>query len=539
MNTLDLVLGIDSSTQGTTAVVLDRRTLEVVVNKKLNFREDERLSRYLPPGASAPVLIAREPGEADQDPTMYLAALDALFDELGSAVCSRLAGIGLSAQQHGQVWLTREGVHAIAALREAVHPDGRDWHLASFPPAGFAEPRAPIWMTSSTAREADDIRSACGGVEEVTRLSGSDSPLRFSGAVLRRIALRRPEVYARAARVHLISSFLTAVLCGDPDAPIDWGNGSGMSLMNWTDCRWDRVLLSAVAQGLPGGAEGLLARLPRLAHPLETVGRIAPRLARRFGFHDRCAILAGSGDNPQTKVLSEGDLLSLGTSFVTMTANGAPHPSVNAMYDGLGRPFQFGCRTNGALAWEAIRLRHGLDPGDFAASDAALATFVVGSAAADFIFQPEVESFPESPRNLPPMRSPFPLEYAAAVDTSLSLLHLASRASTRDAGPVVVAGGAATSQRVRQRVATIWGRPIAKMADAGAGTGAAVGAAMALDTEAGRAATAERARRRCLENVDMVWPDAAATAALRSPGGYFQRLTEAFTALGGRPTWTL
>lgn len=539
MNTLDLVLGIDSSTQGTTAVVLDRRTLEVVVSKKLNFREDERLSRFLPQGASAPVLIAREPGEADQDPKMYLAALDALFDDLGSAVLSRVAGIGVSAQQHGQVWLTRNGVNAIAVLREGSHPGSSDWDLASLPSDGFAEPRAPIWMTSSTAREADDIRSACGGVEAVTRLSGSNSPMRFSGAVLRRIALHRPDVYARAARIHLISSFLTAVLGGDPDAPIDWGNGSGMTLMSWTARTWDQVLLRAVARGLPGGAEGLLARLPRLAHPLETVGRIAPRWVQRYGFHDRCAIVAGSGDNPQTKVLSEGDLLSLGTSFVTMTASDAPHPSVNAMYDGLGRPFQFGCRTNGALAWEAIRLRHGLDAGDFAASDAALSTFAVGVTTPDFIFQPEVESFPESPRNVPPMRSPFPLEYASVVDTSLSLLHLASRPLTRESGTLVVAGGSATSKGVLQRVATIWGRPVAKMADAGAGTGAAVGAAMALETDVGRADTAERAQQRCLDGVDMVWPDAAATAALRSPGGYFQRLTEAFTALGGRPTWTL
>ena len=539
MNKLNLVLGIDSSTQGTAAVVLDRRTLAVVESKKLNFRDDERLSRYLPPGASTPVLIAREPGEADQDPMMYLAALGALFDELGPAVLSRVAAIGVSAQQHGQVWVTREGVKAIAALKDSEHPASTAWDPASFPSGGFAERRTPIWMTSSTAREADHIRSACGGVEEVTRRSGSNSPLRFSGAVLRRIALQRPDVYARAARVHLISSFLTAILCGDPEAPIDWGNGSGMTLMNWTDRTWDRVLLRAVAQGLPGGDEGLLSRLPRLAHPLEIVGRIAPRLVERFGFQDRCVIVAGSGDNPQTKVLSEGDLLSLGTSFVTMTASDAPHPSANAMYDGLGRPFHFGCRTNGALAWEAVRIRHGLDSGDFSESDAALSTHPVGTTAPDFIFQPEVESFPESPRNVPPKRTSFALEYASVVDTSLSLLHLASRPLTREFGPIVVAGGSATSTGVLHRVATIWGRPVAKLADAGAGTGAAVGAAMALETDAGRADAAERARQRFLVNLHTVVPDATATAALRAPGGYFQRLTRAFTDLGGRPTWEL
>jgi len=539
MNKLNLVLGIDSSTQGTAAVVLDRRTLAVVESKKLNFRDDERLSRYLPPGTSTPVLIAREPGEADQDPMMYLAALDALFDELGPTVLSRVAAIGVSAQQHGQVWMTCEGVNAIAALKDSEHQASTAWDLASFPSGGFAERRTPIWMTSSTAREADHIRSACGGGEEVTRRSGSNSPLRFSGAVLRRIALQRPDVYARAARVHLISSFLTAILCGDPEAPIDWGNGSGMTLMNWTGRTWDRVLLRAAAQDLPEGDEGLLSRLPRLAHPLETVGRIAPRLVDRFGFQDGCVIVAGSGDNPQTKVLSEGDLLSLGTSFVTMTSSDAPHLSANAMYDGLGRPFHFGCRTNGALAWEAVRLRHGLDSGDFSASDAALSTHLVGATASDFIFQPEVESFPESPRNVPPLRIPFALEYASVVDTSLSLLYLASRPLTRDSGLLVVAGGGATSKCVLHRVATIWGRSVAKLANAGAGTGAAVGAAMALEPDAGRADAIERAQQRCLEGVDTILPDPHATAALRVPGGYFERLTRAFTDLGGRPTWKL
>jgi xylulokinase len=50
-------------------------------------------------------------------------------------------------------------------------------------------------------------------------------------------------------------------------------------------------------------------------------------------------------------------------------------------YDGLGRPFNFGCRTNGALAWDQLRTRHGLGAKDYAACDAALGAAVAGPVA--------------------------------------------------------------------------------------------------------------------------------------------------------------
>lgn len=534
MTSPDLVLGIDSSTQGTACVVLDRTSFTVVRQIKLNYRDDPRLSAHLPDGASSPLLIPREDGEADQPPMMYLAALDALFEDLGPDLLGRVAAVNVSAQQHGQVWLTQEGTLAISGLRRTGGPGSGRGLVDAFPADGFAQARAPIWMTTSTGAEADAIRNACGGVRGVTARSGSDSPLRFSGAVLRRIALRHEEVYARATRLHLISSFLTGVLCGDPDAPIDWGNGSGTSLMNWEERRWDPVLVDAVARDLPGGAAVLLGRLPALTHPLEIVGTIAPGLAGRYGFHRECKVVAGSGDNPQTKVLAAGELLSLGTSFVLMTSGAAPHPAANAMYDGLGRPFLFGCRTNGAMAWEAVRTRHGLDADDFAASERALAAHAVGSADPDFIFQPVAESFPLSPRVTPQQRSDFDAEYASAVDASLSLLFLASRAFAQDSGPLSVVGGGAASTGVLSRIAAIWGRPVVPLSLAGAAMGASVAAAIALAPADRRESSSARARALAAGVGESLAADPGLSARLRAPGGYFEQLSGAFLALTGR-----
>jgi len=534
MQSLGLVLGVDCSTQGTACVVLDRTTFAVVRQIKLNYRDDPRLSAYLPDGATSPLLVPREDGEADQPPMMFLAALDALFEDLGPDLLRGIAAINVSAQQHGQVWLTQEGTQAICGLRRTSSLGFRRSLLESFPSDGFAQPRAPIWMTTSTWAEADAIRNACGGVRGVTARSGSDSPLRFSGAVLRRIALRHQEVYARATRLHLISSFLTSVLCGDPDSPIDWGNGSGTSLMNWTERRWDPVLVNAVACDLPGGAAGLLSRLPVLTHPHAIVGTIAPGLAGRYGFHQKCKVVAGSGDNPQTKVLAAGELLSLGTSFVLMTPGTAPHPAANAMYDGLGRPFLFGCRTNGAMTWEAVRTRHGLDANDFEASERALAAHTVGSADPSLIFQPVAESFPLSPIMMPPQLLDFDSEYASAVDASLTLLFLASRVFAQDPGPLSVVGGGAASKGVLSRIAEIWGRPVVSLSLAGAAMGASVAAAIALAPANKRESSAARARVLAAGAGESMVARPGSSTRLRAAGGYFEQLSDAFLALTGR-----
>ena len=171
-------------------------------------------------------------------------------------------------------------------------------------------------------------------------------PLRFTGAVIRRVAEQSASDYAATEKIQLISSFIPAVLSGNASTPIDTGNGCGMSLMNYRNKVWDTELLAATADGLPGGAEELSAKLPELTSPDSVVGNIATYFVERHGFSEECAIIAGSGDNPQAKVPVAGDLLSLGTSFVNMVSTDGdtldPEGFANAMYDGINRPFMFG-----------------------------------------------------------------------------------------------------------------------------------------------------------------------------------------------------
>lgn len=523
MADLDLILGIDSSTQSTSGIVIDRRDFSIAARARVGYRDDPRLASYGLTGPS-PVLPPREPGEADQPPGLFLDALECLLADLGPAVLGRVAAVNVSAQQHGQVWLGAGGETAVSDLRgRGCGAEGERGLAARIGP-GFSYDRAPIWMTSSTAEEAEELRSALGGRDAMTARSGSDSPLRFSGAVLRRTARRFPEAYARTTVCHLLSSFLSAILSGRPRAPVDWGNGAGTSLMDWSGRRWDPDLLEAASRGLPDGAAGLAGRLPLLSHPLAAAGGIAAYFSERFGFDPACVVLAGSGDNPQSKVLAPGALLSLGTSFVFMTDGTKPHPAANAMYDGLGTPFLFGCRTNGALCWESVRTFHGLGANDFRASERALAVTAPGSVLR--VLQGERESFPESRETDYGRPAGFEADYAGVVDSSLGLIYLASRPFAADVAAVAVTGGAAASEGTLRRIAAIWNRPVAIIGEAGAAAGAAVAAAAALEPESGRDGYVARAAGAVSRRGGAVDPVPADVRAYHGESGYLSRLED-------------
>ena len=253
-------------------------------------------------------------------------------------------------------------------------------------------------MTANTVAQTNHVREAVGGKTEMIERSGSDAPLRFTGAVIRRVAEQSPRAYAATEKIQLISSFIPAVLSANPFVPIDIGNGCGMSLMNYRDKVWDAELIEATADGLPGGSEALLTKLPELAPPDSIVGSIATYFVERYGFSETCSIIAGSGDNPQAKVPVAGDLLSLGTSFVNMVSTDGdtldPEGFANAMYDGINRPFMFGCRTNGAMVWDAVRNNYGLAKEAYAPAEAALQEVAPGQFMT--FWQPKTESFPVS-----------------------------------------------------------------------------------------------------------------------------------------------
>ncbi|MBW2086431.1 MAG: hypothetical protein JRI54_10475 [Deltaproteobacteria bacterium] len=341
-----LSLGLDFSTQSLTAKLLDIDAREEVFSHTLDYIKDERLRGL---GIRNDFIVPpRVPGEADQPPELFFKSLDLMLSDLkaeGPRISDILV-INNSSQQHGHVYLNRNAPDIFSSLNKEAPDEIKD--LTSLMTGALAYGTAPIWRTSNTVDQANFVRDFLGGQERMILLSGSNAPLRFTGAVVRRVGEEFPGAYRATYKVQLISSLITALFTGNSDVPIDFGNASGMSLMNYRRKVWSRDLVKATAYGLPGGGKALKAKLPGLVAPEGMVGTIARYFVKKYGLNPNCQIAAGSGDNPQTKVLVKGNLLSLGTSLVNMVATDGKtldmNGFANAMYDGVARPSFFGSR---------------------------------------------------------------------------------------------------------------------------------------------------------------------------------------------------
>lgn len=522
-------LGLDSSTQSLTAVVIDIEESRTVFEHSLDYAKDPRLNRF---GVDFSTYTAppRQRGEADQPPAMYLASLDAMFEDLVNegVEMSRIAVINDSGQQHGHVYLNRNARTRLAELRESGSGEGPA--LADRLGDIFSYGTAPIWKTSNTVSQADALRRGAGGKEEMIRLSGSDSPLRFTGAVIRRVGEQFPDEYLGTDTVQLISSFLPAVLTGNARVPWDIGNSCGTSLMDYRARSWAPPLLQAAAEGLPGAAEELEGKLPGLVSPDDSVGAPASYFVERYGLSPACSVCAGSGDNPQSKVLVAGDLLSLGTSLVNMvTTDGETFDLsgyANGMYDGVGRPFMFGCRTNGALVWDRVREMNGLSRDDYGPADKTLGTQTPGSHL--FLWQPDTESFPAS-KAFEPIRigydgAALERDYPGVIESSLAVVYLYSSSFARETEePIHVTGGVTKVPEIMRRVAAIWKRPVVTVGTVGAALGAAVaGAATVSDASPEDLSAGLVPRDRPTEPI----PDDV--SAFHGEDGYLARLERAY-----------
>ncbi len=534
MNEQRLSLGLDLSTQSLSAVVVDMATRRTMAACSLDYLADERLAGF---GLEKNYLLPpRRPGEADQPPLLFLAALDALFQDLREAVdVTTIAVINVSAQQHGHVYL---GEEAAAACHYLDTWGAETSDLVSLLGTCFAHDRAPVWMTADTSREAAAIRASAGGREKLIKLTGSDAPLRFTGPVIRRVGLNDRDVYERTWIIQLLNGFLAAVLTADARVPTDFGNACGTSLMDYGKKEWDDTLLAAAADGLPGGADALRDKLPDLVRPDAVVGKVCAYFVNKYGLPSDCLVAAGSGDNPQSKVLVAGDLLSLGSSLVVMAATDGTITDLSgassAMYDGLGRPFVFGCRTNGALVWDEVRARYGLARDDHAAAEQALQQTEPGATLV--LWQPRPESFPASGSfdlwRAEGTGAGLAEDYAGVIESSLAAVYRHSQNFTRtDEGPLYVTGGATASPGILRRAAALWDRAVVPVSGGGAALGAAAAGIVAWHSYRDEPFAFGEITTSLVAAGEPVVPAPEDVAAFHAPGGYLDRFAAAEDAL--------
>jgi xylulokinase len=350
-----MFLGLDSSTQSISALIIDPASGTVVADESVNFGDD--LPQY---GAPSGFIPGGEGGEVHTNPLMWLDALDLLFTKLAASTdLSSVTCIAGSGQQHGSVYLN-------AGFDEAVGKLDTSQGLASQLAPTLSRLTSPIWMDTSTGEECNEITAALGGPEEVCARSGSVAIERFTGPQIRKFSKTDPESYASTQCIHLVSSFIASVLAGESVA-IDFGDGAGMNLMNLAALAWDGKLLEATAPGL---AEKLLPP----ASCLVPMGTVSDYFVRKYGVSPACKVCPFTGDNPASLVgmgaTTPGQaVISLGTSDTFFAAMPEAKTDPNGYGHVFGNPaggfMSLICFRNGSLAREALRDDLGVDWSDF------------------------------------------------------------------------------------------------------------------------------------------------------------------------------
>ena len=344
-------LGLDSSTQSLSATMIDTAERRIVAEQAVNFGQD--LPQYESPSG---VLASSDPAVAQSNPLMWVEALDLVLGRLreSGADLSRIDGISGAGQQHGSVYLAKPidevgGWSAQHGLKDQVA------QLLS-------RPTSPIWMDSSTGQECREIAAALGGNDRVVQITGSRATERFTGPQIRKFYKVQPEAYDRTREIHLVSSFVAALLIAR-SAPIDLGDGAGMNLLDLAAANWSAELLEATAPAL---AERL--RTPVASNT--QVGEVAEYFTERYGLRRGVPVFAFSGDNPSSLVgmgASEPGtaVVSLGTSDTVFAAMRRPCTDPRGFGHVFGNPaggfMSLICFSNGSLAREAVAKRFDLD----------------------------------------------------------------------------------------------------------------------------------------------------------------------------------
>jgi xylulokinase len=470
---MSYALGIDSSTQSCSAIVIDTDAGKIVAEASVNF--GERLPDYKAPQGFIP---DGPNGEVHSDPRMWLDALDLVLEELKSQCdLSKIAAISGAGQQHGSVYLKAQWFDTVQSLSPSQS-------LSEQIGACLSRKTSPIWMDGSTGGECKEIASAVGGDDQVCAKSGSIAIERFTGPQIRRFYKQDASAYEATARIHLVSSFLCSVLCG-ADAPVDTGDGAGMNLLNIHSWSWDEDLLAATAPELG-------AKLPPVQPGTSVAGEIAPYFVEKFGFTSGTPVTVFTGDNPSSLVgmgaSQAGKLvISLGTSDTFFAAM----PEVVADPNGCGHVFgnptggsmSLQCFINGSLAREEVKDRFNYDWDQFSAAFENTPVGNDGNVMVPF-FRPEIS--PRVDLDAPILKGSESFEsweepdaaVRACVEGQAVNIKLCSDWMKLEPEVIYLTGGASRNDAIAQVIADVFQAKVQRLAVSGSvGLGAAMRAA--------------------------------------------------------------
>lgn len=294
---MSLVLGIDSSTQSTKALLVDAASGEVIDHRR-----------------------AAHPTGTQVDPTAWLDAMS----EATAGLLERADAVAVGGQQHGMVALDRDN----QVVREAM-----------------------LWNDTSSAPQARTLIHELGGPQASAEKVGSVLVASFTGTKLRWMRDHEPDNAQRTASVCLPHDYLTWHLGGRERLTTDHGDASGTGYYSTRD----RVFLPELAEQYLGSQ----VALPRIAEPSEIVGTTASGAKVAAGTGDNMAAALGMSLEPGDVCVSIGT--SGVASAVSTKSVHDKTGGVTGFCDATGNYLPLACTLNGAKVLDFAATMLGVD----------------------------------------------------------------------------------------------------------------------------------------------------------------------------------
>ena len=273
---MPLLLGLDSSTTATKAILIDENGTVLGVE------------------SAAYDYDTPKPLWSEQDPMLWwdgtVKSIKALLDRLDINP-NDIAGIGVTGQMHGLVLLDKQ--------KQILRP-------------------ALLWNDQRTGKQCDEIRKRLGK-KRLISITGNDALTGFTAPKILWVQEEEPELYAKIRHILLPKDFVRFKLTGE--FATDKAGAAGTLLFDIAARNWSTEVLDAL------GVDASL--LPQTFEGTAVTGRVSEEASRLTGVPAGIPVVGGGGDQAAQAVgvgaVREGVVaLTLGTSGVIFASSDQP-----------------------------------------------------------------------------------------------------------------------------------------------------------------------------------------------------------------------
>ncbi len=243
---MSVLVGLDVGTGGARAVALDESG-EIVAE-----------------ASSAYPLHSPCPGWTEQDPADWWEGAKEVLKRIDTETRERVAGIGLTGQMHGSVFLD--------ASDEVIRP-------------------ALLWNDQRTHRQCEQITRAVGE-ERLISIAGNPALTGFQAPKIVWLREEEPENFGRISYVLLPKDYVRLQLTGE--YATDASDAAGTLLLDMQTRDWSGEILDALE--IPQGW------MPEVYEGPESTGVLRESAAEELGLPPGIPVAAGGGDNAAAAV---------------------------------------------------------------------------------------------------------------------------------------------------------------------------------------------------------------------------------------------